>query len=300
MKTIRKKSSFGSNLFDVTNYILAAIVLIIMVYPFYYIICYSLSSSSMVSGNLLFWPRGFNTDAYTRMLDIDGIGIATVVSVARTVLGTLLMIIVTAQCGYAMANNFFGKRFTYRFFVITMYLGAGMIPVYLIMKVLHLTNSFMVYIVPSAFSSFNMILVKTFIESQPQIMEIKESAVIDGAKEFAIFYKVLFPIIKPVIAAIALFCAVGQWDSYVDTFIYNSSNRNLFTLQYLLMILMNNVKVNNINSMLQVKASLQQRVTSPLALQCAMTIVVTVPIALVYPSLQKHFAKGMLIGAIKA
>lgn len=288
-----KRRSASSIIFDFFNYFLMIVLLVIFLYPFIYIISYSLSDASQISGGLLLLPKGFNIDSYKLAFLTPSILNALFISIARTVLGPIIMVFFTSMAAYCMTrDDMMGVKFLRKYFVLTLYFASGLIPYYLLMKNLHLSGNFFVYIIPSAFSVFNMILIKTFIESLPK--ELEESAFLDGANDLIIFWKVIFPICTPVIAAVTLFAAVEHWNSFIDTQLYNSMNRNLYTLQYVL--------YQTISATTNIQSDHNKvfaRMASPQSLKMAITLITIVPIMFVYPFLQKHFAKGLLIGAVK-
>jgi putative aldouronate transport system permease protein len=251
----------------------------------------------ITTGDLLFYPKGFNIRTYLIILTQRDFLHAAFISVARTIIGPMLMIAITAMAGYVTANRKLHWRKTIiRFFIITMYVSAGIMPTYLLIKYLGLMGTFNVYIIPTLFSAFNLILVKTYVEALPG--DLRESAVIDGANDIMIFYRIILPLITPVCAAILLFSAVGHWNSYIDTVLYNSQRRDLYTLQYVLMIYLNRFGYNP--NFRQIEEAAKGMTFSPFTIQTTMTVITVLPILCVYPFLQKYFAKGLLVGAIKA
>ena len=288
MKRSRSKATW----FDVANTLFMALLALVMVFPFYYILVYSISDSRLMGTGLVYWPVGVNLESYRIILNDSRIVGAALVSLVRTISGPALMIIVSAMAGYVLTcDQLRGVKFLRKYFVFTMYMGAGIIPTYLLIKNLGFIGTFWVYIIPSAVSVYNMILIKTYIESIPKSLE--EAALIDGANHFVVFWRVLFPICMPVIAATALFSAVGHWNDFIDTQFYNNMNPKLFTLQYMLYQILASAQ-----SLAQAKDPTAQ-VVMPQSLKMAVTVVTVLPIALAYPLVQKHFAKGLLIGAVK-
>ena len=204
-------------IFDVLNYTLFALFTLACIFPFYYLFINTISNNDLSSrGLVMFYPRGFHLSNYTEVFKIPGLATATLVSVGRTVIGTVLTVAASGFLGYLFTKNgMWGRRFWYRFLIVTMYFNAGLIPWFLTMRNLGLTNNFLVYVVPGIVSPFFIILVKTFVESTP--IALQESAQIDGAGYFTIFYKIIMPLITPILATIAIFSAVGQWNSFQDT-----------------------------------------------------------------------------------
>lgn len=288
------KRSPASIVFDFLNVLWMILLSLIMAFPFYYIIIYSISDSRLMSSGLVYWPVGVNLDAYRMILSNSRIINSVGVSALRTVIGPTLMIIVTSMAGYVLTRERMnGVKALRRFFVFTMYMGAGIIPTYLLIKNLGMIGTFWVYVIPQSVSVYNMVLIKTYIESVPASLE--EAARIDGANDFVAFWRVIFPVCIPVIAATGLFSAVGHWNDFIDTQFYNNMNPQLFTLQYMLYQVLASAE-----SLAQARseAALGRQVL-PQSLKMAVTVITVLPIAMVYPLVQKHFAKGLLIGAVK-
>jgi putative aldouronate transport system permease protein len=287
------KRSISSIMFDSFNTVFLTLLAITMIFPFYYVLVFSLSNPSLLSGGLILWPKDFNLESYRIILDDQRVLRSAWISVARTISGPILMILISSMAAYVLTRDSMpGVRFFRKFFVLTMYVGAGLIPVYLLVKSLGLIGTFWIYIVPQAAAVYNMILIKTYIESIPKSLE--EAALIDGANDFVLYWRIIFPACTPVIAATALFSAVGHWNDFMDTQIYNNMNPELYTLQYMLYQILSSAE-----SLAQAKNVFTKPVATPQSLKMAVTMITILPIALVYPFLQKHFAKGLLIGSIK-
>ncbi|OUS74989.1 hypothetical protein B1748_19615 [Paenibacillus sp. MY03] len=291
-----KRKTAGGLAFDLFNYIFMVIVLCIMVLPFLYIVSYSLSDPSRLKGGFVLIPAGLSFDAYKLAFKDPAIVQGIFISVARTLVGPALMLLVTSMAGYVLTRNeLVGVRFLRKFFVFTLYISSGLIPLYLVMNYLNLLGTFMVYILPAAVSVFNMILIKTYIEGMPKGLE--EAAVMDGANEFVLFFRVIFPVCLPVLAAVTLFESVNQWNAFIDTQIYNTMSPNLFSLQYVLYNTLNSTTSNL--ELLKSQVSNNQNIATPQSLKMAITVITVLPIACVYPFLQRFFMKGLLIGSIK-
>lgn len=286
------KRTLGNSVFDVLNALLMVLIFIIMVYPFLYVINYSISTPSEASGTLLLLPRGLNLEAYTTLFKENGVMHAFGISVARSVIGAGLMLVVTGMAAYVLAapDLVFG-RFFRTVFVLTMYLSAGIVPTYIYMKQYHLLNSFWVYILPNLCVAFNLILIKTYIESIPR--SLQEAVYIDGGNDLQAYWKVIFPVCKPVNAAILLFGILNQWNSFIDTQMYCAMDEDLYTLQYVL--------YNTLSSQTNIEALKQGAMTvSGQTLKMAITVVTVIPVMCVYPFLQKHFVSGIMVGSVKA
>lgn len=286
---------------DAVLYILLGIFAFLCLYPFYYIFIYSISNPELTAKTTItFLPAGFSLATYARLLSKSNIFHAAFISVARTVLGTGLTVFCSALFGYLVTKDKLRfRRFFYRAVVITMYLNAGLIPTYILYKKLHLINSFLVYILPGAVSGYYVILIKTYIESLPASLE--EAAMLDGASHMRSFLSVILPLCKPILATVAVFCAVGQWNAWQDNFFYVSSG-DLRVLQLELWEMLNSAKAlaqaaqsgGNIGGLM---AQAQQ--LTPTSVRMTITMITTLPIICVYPFLQRYFTKGMLIGAVK-
>ena len=204
----------------------------------------------------------------------------------------------TAILAYILSRKeFLFKKQLSIFYVLTMYVSGGMIPVYVLMKNLHLTNNFLVYILPGLLSAFNMIVIRTFINGLPD--SLVESAKIDGAGEFRIFIQIVLPLCKPVLATVALFVAVDQWNAWFDAMLYNSQNINLTTLQYELMKLLSSSMQQGSGSGAIDAAKNAGSMVTPKSIRAAATIVTALPIICLYPFLQRYFVSGLTIGGVK-
>jgi putative aldouronate transport system permease protein len=202
-------------------------------YPFYYLIINTLSANNLSGrGEIIFYPKGVHFNNYRNIFTYEGIPGAAFISLARTVIGSALTVLGSSYLGFMFTNKkLWARTFWYRFVVATMYFSAGLIPWYLIMMNLRLTNNFLAYIIPSIVQPFNIILIKTYIESTP--VELQEAAEIDGAGIFYIFGRIILPISKPILATVGIFVAVGQWNSFMDTLLL-VTNPKLFSLQFML------------------------------------------------------------------
>jgi len=239
-------------------------------------------------------PRVFTLSNYRYIFTEKDLMSPFIMSVARTVIGTLTGVICTSMVAYVLSRkDFYFNRFFTLLFVITMYVGGGLIPDYLLItRTLGLGNNFAVYIIPGLVGVFNIILIRSFMEGIP--ISLQEAAMIDGANDFYIWMRIIMPLCTPVIATVALFCAVGAWNSFMDTYLYA---RKLPTLQYVLYEIMEQatIKIDPHSA----NAEQLKNAVSPLSVRMAITIIATVPILVVYPFLQKYFVGGMTLGAVK-
>ncbi len=296
----RFKVTIGDITFNVLNYTFFAMFTLMCIFPFYYLFINTISDNTLsAKGYINFYPIGIHFSNYIQVLQIKGLGHAALISVARTVIGTTLTVLASAFLGYLVTKNeMWGRKIWYRYFIITMYFNAGLIPWFITMKHLNLTDNFLAYVIPSIVSPFNMILVKTFIESIPASLE--ESASIDGAGYFERFCKIILPLSKPILATIAIFCAVGQWNSFTDTVILVKDSK-LYTLQFILYNYLNEATsiatiIKNSTGMSNIDLSHMQTANS---VRTTVSMIVILPILFVYPYFQRFFVKGIMIGAVK-
>jgi putative aldouronate transport system permease protein len=300
MKLTNPKPRFIDLAFDTFIYIFFSAFILMCVFPFYYIFINTISANDLVSkGIVLLLPRGVHLGNYVKILELKSLPNAVFMSVSRTVLGTFLSVFCTAFVAYAVSKkNLWGRKFVYRFFIITMYFNAGLIPWYINMRDLGLDNNFLAYII-AVVSAFNLVLVKTYIESIPE--SIEESAEIDGAGYVTVFIRLILPLSQPILATVAVFTAVGQWNSFMDTLIL-MRNPRLYTLQFLLWNYLNQATAIA-NAMRDMAASggyfdpSAMLTTSSVRMTIAM--VITLPVLCIYPFFQRYFVKGIMIGAIK-
>ena len=296
------KTSKGDRTFQVINILIFAIFAIICAYPFYYLIINSISANDLsASGKVNFLPHGFQLENYVKVFQLNGLGTAAMVSLGRTVIGTICTVLASVYLGFMFTQQrMWHRKLWYRFMVITMYFNAGLIPMYMTMKTLHLTNSFWVYIIPAIVQPFNIIMAKTYVESIPPALQ--EAAEIDGAGSLTVFAKVILPTCKPIMATIAIWSAVGQWNSFQDTLIY-ITDQKLYSLQYLLYTYLN--QASSLATMVQQSGGNVSAVANlatqqtPTSIRMTISVIVVLPILFVYPIFQKSFVKGIMIGSVK-
>ncbi len=299
---IKYKSTTEDKVIGTITYIVYSIFAFVCAYPFYYIFINTISANNLSErGKVLFWPKEIHFNNYQQVMQIPDLFSALKISLARTIIGTLITVIIAAFLGYMFTRETLWKRkFWYRFVAATMYFNAGIIPWFITMRNLHLTNNFWAYIFPVAVSPFYIILCKTFVESIPK--ELQDAAEIDGAGTLMIFFKIIVPVIKPILATVAIFAAVAQWNSFQDTLLLVTDSK-LYTLQFILYQYINQASslkalVNNSTSAANMAASLAHAQTAT-SIRMTVTIVVVTPIVLVYPFFQRYFTKGIMIGAVK-
>ena len=296
------KLTAGDIIFNILNYLFFGLFTLSCIFPFYYIFINTISNPELVTrGAITLIPKELTIQNYISMGAVGDLWTSVVVTVLRTVIGTALMVFVSSLAGYLVTKKeMWHRQFWYRFLVVTMYFNAGLIPWYLNMSMLGLTDTFAAYIIPGIVSPYNIILVKTYIESIPA--EIEESAFMDGASYWTIYRKIIWPLSKPILATIAIFGAVGHWNSFQDSLILNANSPALYTLQHRLYIYLN--QSSNLGAV--VASGTSSSDASALAssfntkiLQYTISMVTIIPILCVYPFMQRYFEKGLMLGAVK-
>lgn len=297
-----KKRSINDIIFDILNYAFFIIFTLICVFPFYYLFINTISDNGLVSKGLVnFYPRGLHIKNYIALKDVNGLGMSFIVTLARTVIGTIVSTVASGFVGYLVTKKeMWHRKIFYRFMIITMYFSAGLIPWFTTMQMLGLTNTFWAYIIPGIVSVYNIIMVKTYIESIPA--ELEESASIDGASYMTIFVKIIWPLSKPILATIAIWCAVGHWNSFQDSLVLMSGAPKLKTLQERLYIYLNqssNLAASMGTATTGLSETQRQQMLNTKSIQYTVAMVTAIPILCVYPFMQKYFVKGLMLGAVK-
>lgn len=296
MTTPRLPGRPRPSLFDVVNTLLMLLVLVVTLYPFLHVLALALNDSQdTVRGGLTVYPREPTLKNFAAIFAYGNVPHAFFVSVLRTVIGTALTVFACAMVAFVLARRDFQARHVLsRFLAITLYVSGGLIPGFLLIRDLHLINSFWVYVLPAIVNVFYIFMIRSYMDSLPY--ELQESAKIDGAGDFTIFWRVILPLCTPVLATVALFAAVGQWNSWFDTYLYNGSNPALSTLQFELMKILQSTQSGRDAAY---GNTLNQQQVTPDSIKMAITIVTVAPILLVYPFLQRYFVRGMTLGAVK-
>lgn len=270
---------------------------LITLYPFLYVLAYSLSNSiDVMTKTVTIFPVNFTLENFEVVFKNKMIPQAFIISLLRTSIGIVYALCITGLAAYAISNRKLPfNRLITLILIIPMYISGGLIPYYVLMMKLKLFNNFWVYILPHGFWAFNMLIMRTFFDTIPE--SLKESANIDGASELTILLRIIVPLSKPILATIAMFVGVFQWNSWFDGMLY-ITDKNLLPLQTLLQKLL----LESFSADLQAQASIAKgnKMTSPEALKMATVIVTTIPIVCIYPFFQKHFSKGVMLGAVKA
>ena len=297
---LKPRSRNKDVVFPFVNGVILCLLMFVTLYPVINTVAISFNDGTdALRGGIELWPRVFSTKAYETLLTDPMIYSAFYISVTKTVLTTLLNLFFTSMLSFALSRKEYVLRpFITIVMVLTMYVNAGLIPNYLLIsKTLKLSKTFWVYIIPTMFSCFNMIVIRTYIIGLPEALV--ESARIDGAGDIRIFWQIIFPLCMPVLATVALFVAVGSWNSWFDTQLYNGGKKNLHTLQYLLKMKLATTtqSMNAANSTADALANSTK--STPVTIRCAITVVSALPILVVYPFLQRYFVTGMVLGGVK-
>lgn len=278
--------------FDIFNFIWMTIFCLLCIYPIYYVLIGSFNQGAdYAKGGVYLLPRLLTFENYKIVLFDSSLWNSYFITFARTALGTISALLFTSIVAYAMSrHNLKGKKIFYWINLFTMFFGGGLVPYFLIIQMVGLYNNFLVYIIPSLYSVYNMIVISSFFKGISN--ELHEAALMDGASEFRIWWQIYLPLSKPVLATVALWLAVGHWNSYIDTMIYTSSD-SLHTLQYYLYQV-----INSSNLTEGMPESMLQRVTGQ-TISLAAIIISIIPVLLFFPFVRKNFQSGIMVGSLK-
>ena len=287
----------GEWVLDIVKVVFLAFVVVVTVYPFWNIfIIYINDATDAIRGGLYFLPRKLSLSSYAEILRRSTFLASIKVSVGRTLIGTPIAVLVTAMLAYPLSRkDLVGRKFWNLLFVFTMYFGGGLVPYYMVLKGIHMLNTFWVFIFPMMMSVYNMILIRSYIESMPD--SLFEAAKIDGANDLVVFVKMVIPLSKPILMTVALFVAINQWNSWFDAYLY-TSDQALKPMQSILVEILNQYQTGASTSQAMSNAKAGVTVT-PDSIRMAATMVATLPIIMVYPFVQKYFVKGIMLGAVK-
>ncbi|MDF2905635.1 MAG: binding-protein-dependent transport system inner rane component [Herbinix sp.] len=304
-KRIATRKKKGFNLRNTISSGIIGLILVIFVivtiYPIINTIAVSFNEAlDALRGGIYLWPRKWTLNNYRTVLNKESITTGLYVSVLRTVVGTVAHLATTALLAFVLSrkNYIFAKPLSF-IYVLTMYVNGGLIPGFLLNRSLGFMNSFWVYIIPGMVAAFNMLVMRTYMNGLPDSLE--ESAKMDGAGYTTIFIRIIVPLCKPVFATVALFIAVGQWNSWFDTMLFNRLNENLTTLQYELMKLLSSVSQlsGDANVAAQTSAATGSSQVTTTSIRSAATVLTCLPIVALYPFLQRYFVTGLTIGGVK-
>lgn len=292
----KRKASVGDKVVDIGIYIILTIVVISVAYPLFFVVIASISDPTYVNaGKVFLLPKGFTIEGYEILLDHKDIWTGYRNTLFYTIAGTSVGVILTMMMGYVLSvKRFKARKFIMIFLMITMYFNGGLIPTYLLVKDLHLLDTYWVMIILGSVSVFNIILARTFISSTLSD-ELYEAAIIDGCTHFKYFTKMVLPLSKAILAVLALYYGVGHWNDYFKGLIY-LSNKDLFPLQLFLRSILVEASIDM--DLLDVEEAIkQQRLVE--IIKYGLIIVSSLPVLMIYPFLQKYFVKGVMIGSVK-
>ncbi len=279
-------------IFDVINFACLGIFCLLCIYPIVYVIAGSFNQGADYSkGGVYLLPRLFTLENFRIVLEKQELWQSYLVTIGRTAIGTLTALVFTSIVAYAMSRpNLRGKNAFYWLNIFTMFFGGGLVPYFLIIQSVGLFDSFWVYIIPSLYSVYNMIVISSFFRSISD--EIHEAALMDGANEFRIWWQIYMPLSKPILATVALWLAIGHWNSYFDTMIYTQSD-SLHTLQYFLL------RAIQSSTMTEGLPDTIMQSISPKTISLAAIIISIVPVLFFFPFVRKNFQSGIMIGSLK-
>ena len=298
------KGIHSDKAFTVINYTLLVIITLIILYPLYFTVIASISEPyDVVSGNVVLWPKGFTLDSYRQIFQNEEIWVGFRNSVAYTVFGTLMSLVLTIPAAYALSKkNLWGRGLITTYFVIIMYFSGGLLPTYLVVRDLGLLNQPYTLIIIGSFSVYNMVVARTYYQSSiPE--SLYEAAEIDGCSGFGQFFRIAVPLSKPIIDVIALYYAVGRWNDFYNSLVY-ITNSDYYSLQQVL----RNILLESQNALAAIDGNtmsseemvyFMRRAYMAEAMKYAIIFVSSLPMLLIYPLVQKHFVKGVMIGSVK-
>ena len=286
--------SRGDRVFQIIVNTILVIVLIIILYPLIFVLSASFSDPLYIlQGKVNLLPKGFTLDSYDRILNYHSIWSGYKNTIIYVTVGTLINLVMTTCGAYPLSRrDFYGRNVITALLVFTMFFSGGMIPTYLVVKTLGLTNTMWAMVLPSAVSVYNLIIMRTFFQSIPY--DLQESAVVDGASDFQILTRIILPLSKPILAVMTLFYAVSHWNSFFDALIY-LTDRSLYPLQLILreILIQSDVGTESLDD-----DAIQQAMTIE-GMKYAVILVANLPVLCLYPFLQKYFVKGVMIGSLK-
>jgi putative aldouronate transport system permease protein len=292
----RNRRTTSEYIFDNVNILIMLFICAITLYPIWYVVVNSLNDGvDAMRGGIYWWPREFTFENYKAVFQTQGILTSFGVTITKTIIGTITHVFFTAMVAYAISRrDLYGRKLYMMVGIITMFFSGGLIPYFLLIRDLGLFDNFLVYIIPTMFNFFHLIIFVSFFRELP--VSLEEAAKIDGANDFMIFIKVIIPLSMPVIATIALFQGVYQWNDYFAGVIF-VNNPDLQPIQTYLYKVVAESSSNQM--MMNAAGSVATKTVTSQSIKLATMVVTTLPIMLVYPFLQKYFVKGMLIGSVK-
>ncbi len=294
----RIRETTGERIFSVINVLIMLVIAFLSLYPIWYVFVNSFNDANdAMLGGIYWWPRVFSLENYKAVFRDATVFRAYTITVLRTLIGTVCSVLFTSMVSYGLSKPYLMLRKVYLLIgTVTLFFGGGLIPYFLVLKSLGLINNFLVYIIPALFSFFNLLIFMSFFRELPQALE--ESARIDGANDFRIFFSIIFPLSMPVLATIALFSGVYHWNDYFSGVMFMTNRTDLEPIQTYLYRVIAQTSAQDIRSAAGAEV-VTKNLTTSTAVKLATMVITTVPIVCVYPFLQKYFIKGMLLGAIK-
>ncbi|WP_090111272.1 carbohydrate ABC transporter permease [Cohnella sp. OV330] len=293
------RATSGERVFYAVNGIILLLIGFLAAFPFWNIFVVSFNEGrDAMRGSIYFWPRKFSLEAYRAIFNENNLMHSTYISIARTLLGTVVGVICTAILAYLLSNReLIFRRGILFFFIITMYFSGGLIPEFMLIRDLHLYNHFLVYIIPGAVGVWNVMVMRQFFEDLPP--SLAESARIDGASELRTLRSIILPMSTPVLATIALMVGVAQWTTWFDTYMYTSGSQELSTLQGVLVKILMETQIQSTDPTQAARLEQSGAILTPEVIKMATITITTVPIVMIYPFLQKYFVGGLTVGAVK-
>lgn len=298
---IKTKRSKDDVLFDTINFIVLTVILLIVAYPLYWVVISSISNPSAVSSGEVLWrPIGFTLQGYAEVFKDSAVMLGFWNSIVYTVAGVLVNLAVTLPTAYALSRNTFGGRKAITiFYMITMFFGGGLIPTYLVIKNLDMINTIWALILPGSLSVYNMIVARTFFKMNIS-EELYEAAEIDGCTQGKFFFKIALPLSKAIIAILVLYYGVGHWNSYFSALVY-ISDKDMYPLQLVLrnILITNEAALSQTATSEAAREALRQKQELISVMKYSLIIISSIPVLVMYPFIQKHFVKGVMIGSVK-
>ena len=297
-----KRDSTSRKIFNFINVFFLVLLMASVLFPYLNVLAKSFNDGNdTMRGGITIYPREFSLQNYDAILGDDAFGRAFIVSVCSVVLGTLLSILVQFMAAYVFLHkDMFGSKLLYVFLIIPMYFVGGIVPTYILYSQIGLINNYMVYFLPGCFSFYNMIIIRSYMSSLPY--SLHEAAKIDGANDLCVFFKIILPLAKPILATIALWTAVGIWSDWTTPLYYITKSK-MYNLQYLLVqVLKEAEKVSQLITQAALRGEIIETKNTTITtegVKCAQMIVSTIPIVIIYPFLQKYFIQGVTLGAVK-
>lgn len=291
-----RKKSRGDKAFDIALIIIGLLIMVVIAYPLYFVIIASFSQpEAVLGGKLRFLPIGFNVESYKMVLSERKVWVGYRNTLLYTVLGTCINLVLTTLAAYALSRKDMPWRTPLTFVIsFTMLFGGGMIPVYMVVRGLHLTDTLWAMVIPNAIATYNLLVMKNYFQSSiPE--ELQEAAAIDGCSHFKTLIKVVLPLSTPILAVIVLFYAVGHWNAFFNAVIY-LRNQELFPLQ---IVLRDILLQNSLEAVGGDLTGMYEKVMRGETMKYALIIVASAPVIIMYPFVQKYFVKGIMVGAIK-